>query len=266
MATDIGRIIDCSSAQHPKGAPINWGQVKAAGVTTAIIKATQGQHYANPFFHQDVTGAKAAGLDVLAYHYCGFTAADLEAAWFVTVAGPLACIADIETSTDVAWTRQFLDALGQPAGRLLSYGSASTLKDIYGQLPGSAWPAAYGQQFPGWGVMWQFTSTSVIAGIPAMVDESSWHGSEIQYDTLFGVNDPPVPTPDPEEEDMPLIVGQPSVNKEWVVAADLSSKTWLQETTDPTNLTATGLYRSVTLSDETLNSIPTVNAAPPATA
>lgn len=204
----IGRIVDVSSAQHPGGKPINWGQVKAAGVTTALIKATQGQHYANPFFHQDVAGAQKAGLEVLAYHYAGFTDAAVEAAWFMTVAGPLASILDVETSNDVAWMRQFLGTLVLASNRQLVYGSASTLKDFYGQLPCSAWVAAYGQNYPGWGIMWQFSDASVITGIPTGVDESSWHGSEIAYETLFGTNDPePTPPSQPTlEEEMNAVV------------------------------------------------------------
>lgn len=266
MAVTIGRIVDVSSAQHPKGVTINWARAAAAGVTTAIIKATQGERYVNPFFHQDVAGAQAAGIEVLAYHYAAFTDPLAEAKWFETVAGPLAAILDVETSSDVAWMRQFLGALAMPSDRQLVYGSASTLKDFYGQLPCSAWVAAYNQSYPGWGVLWQFTSSSTITGITGFVDESSWHGSEIQYETLFGINDPPDPNPAPEEEEMPLIVGQTSANKQWVVATDLSSKTWIEEGTDLSSLQGTGLYKSATLSDQTLDSIPTINATPPATA
>ncbi len=57
-----------------------------------------------------------------------------------------------------------------------------------------AFPAAYGQNYPGWGVCWQFTDASTIAGIVGNVDEDSWHGTETQYDALFQLTvSPPEP-------------------------------------------------------------------------
>ena len=162
----IGRVIDVSSNQHPGNAPINWKEVAGAGVTTAIIKATQGTNYVNPFFHSDVAGALAAGLEVMAYHYADFgSSAQLEAEFFLGVAGHLAQCLDIETSENAAWARSFMQALGRPAAELLVYGSASSLVGIHAQIPALAWPAAYGQGYPGWGVLWQFTSTARIPGI-----------------------------------------------------------------------------------------------------
>lgn len=195
----IGRIIDTSSNNHPGNAPIDWVSVKNAGVTTAIVKATQGTNYTNPFYASDVAGAKAAGLDVLAYHFAGFGAAASEVAYFKSVAGSLARIVDIETSTNVTWTRAFIQTLGLPPDQCMTYGSASTLKDFYQQLPSLAWPAAYGQGYPGWGVLWQFTSSASIPGIVGSVDENRWYGTEVQYETLFGLYDPPPEPPDPKE-------------------------------------------------------------------
>lgn len=214
----IGRIVDVSSAQHPggnpgKGEPINWAEVRAAGVTTTIIKATQGTGYTNPWFHEDVSGALAAGLQIMAYHYASFGNVSAEVAYFKSVAGPLAQVLDIETSTNVAWIRQFLQELGRPADELLVYGSASSLSGIYAQLPALPWVAAYGQGYPGWGVLWQFTSGAKIAGIPADVDEDQWHGSEIQYDTLFGIYD--APTGDGDI----MLAPTPSGNGYWRLSA-----------------------------------------------
>src|SRR5579875_278085 len=38
---------DVSSYQHPNNAGINWGQVKRAGASFAIVKATEGTTYTN---------------------------------------------------------------------------------------------------------------------------------------------------------------------------------------------------------------------------
>lgn len=256
----IGRIVDVSSNDHNdlppgKGPPIDWATVKNNGVTTAIVKATEGTGYHNPWFLVDVTGAKAAGIDVLAYHFASMGNATAEAAWFKSNALGLAAVLDYETNTNVAWARTFLQALDRPADQCVTYGSQSSLSGFYQQLPSLAWVAAYGQGYPGWGVMWQFTSSALIPGIPTDVDESSWHGSQIQYDTLFGVYDP-VP---PEEDDMakPLYLTR-SNGAGFVAAADLSSKTGIVDGDDAGLLIATGQYLVVKLSDAQIDAIPTV--------
>jgi GH25 family lysozyme M1 (1,4-beta-N-acetylmuramidase) len=205
--TTIGRIIDLSSNNHPAGAPpINWAAVKGAGVTTAIIKATEGTGYTNPFYAGDMAGAISVGIDVLAYHFMGNGAAWNEAMFFYSVAGRYARILDVETAKNVPWDRTFLQTLGWAPDQCMVYGSASTLVDIYQQLPARAWPAAYDQGYPGWGVLWQFTDKATIPGITGPVDENQWHGSEIQYETLFGLLEPPPPIPSqPSQED--YIVG-----------------------------------------------------------
>lgn len=220
----IGRIIDVSSIQHEdkppgQGPAINWSAVRAAGITTAIIKATQGTTYTNPWFHEDVAGALAAGLQVMAYHFAGSGTPQAEAAYFLSVAGHLAQCLDIETSTNATWARAFLLELNRPADELLVYGSASSLVQIHAQLPALAWPAAYGQNYPGWGVLWQFTDAAAIQGIPvSATDEDQWHGSEIQYETLFGTTAPP--------KELEMLAPTPSGNGFWTCSASGAIITW----------------------------------------
>ena len=190
----VGRVIDVSSNNHPRTAPIDWPQVKAAGVTTVLVKATQGVGYTNPWYQRDLAGALGQGMDVLAYHFAAFGTVSKEAARFQAVAGlTYAKILDSEMSTNVAWMNDFLRALGCPPTRLLDYGSASALSGIGGQLRAMLWVAAYGQGYPGYGVMWQFTDAATIPGIAGPVDESRWYGTTEQYDRLFNKFDPPPP-------------------------------------------------------------------------
>ncbi len=48
---------------------ISWASVAGAGAAFAIIKATQGADEIDPAYHDNVQGARAAGLYVGAYHY-----------------------------------------------------------------------------------------------------------------------------------------------------------------------------------------------------
>lgn len=202
----IGRIIDVSSAQHPGGnpgqggVPINWTQVAEAGVTAVFIKATQGTTYVNPWLGYDLAGAQDAGLLVSCYHFATMTDPVAEAQFFMRHAAHLAQVLDYETNTNVPWARSFLQALGLPPSECMTYGSLSTLKDFYAQLPSLTWVAAYGQSWPGLGVLWQFTDAAAIPGISAAVDEDSWHGDETQYGTFFGEFAPPPPPPNPIPE------------------------------------------------------------------
>lgn len=204
----IGRIIDVSSNDHPNNAPINWLEVAKAGVTACFVKATEGTHYNNPYFQSDMLGAQKAGIAVCAYHFASMGDPVAEANYFKGYAAKYARVLDYETNTNVNWARTFLQTLAWPIDDCMTYGSTSTLKDFYQQLPSMAWPAAYGQNYPGWGACWQFTDNATIPGIQSPVDENQWHGSELQYETLFQLVFPP-PEPPPfliEGEDMTSII------------------------------------------------------------
>jgi GH25 family lysozyme M1 (1,4-beta-N-acetylmuramidase) len=61
--------IDVSSHDHDNGKTVNWAAQRAAGDEFAYVKATEHTGYKNPFYSQDLQGAKAAGLYVGAYHF-----------------------------------------------------------------------------------------------------------------------------------------------------------------------------------------------------
>ncbi|MCW2638707.1 MAG: hypothetical protein JWP76_1013 [Dactylosporangium sp.] len=58
--------IDVSSHDHSSG-PIDWYGVAAGGVQFAYVKATEGQSYVNPYFHDDYNTAKSVGILTGAY-------------------------------------------------------------------------------------------------------------------------------------------------------------------------------------------------------
>ncbi len=190
MTTDV--ILDISNYQHPTTQPITWAKVAAdpVRVVGVVLKATQGTTYVNPFYAQDLAGAVANHVPVLAYHYADFTTAKAEAAHFYAVAGRRGRALDVETSPDVTWMNAFWAAL--PAEPLEeTYGSASTLPRA---VKSGLWAADYTSN-PGFGTLWQAGDNLTVAGIPAPVDYSVWLASPTAFNLFFGITTPPVAPP-----------------------------------------------------------------------
>jgi hypothetical protein len=237
----VGRIIDISANNEH---PINWTAVARAGVTTAIIKATEGTTYTNPHWADDRGGALAAGLDIVAYHYAGFGNPVKEAEYFQSVAGQrYARVLDLEGSTNAAWARTFLQTLKLNSAQLATYGSLASMAGIRAQIPSLIWVAAYEQNYPGFGVMWQFTKTSTIPGIGGACDESSWHGTDFQYETLFGTFDllDPTTTSTPTTTGDDSLFGDLALSKQDNFNATLRHL-WNTYRTDPMTETTVEAY------------------------
>src|SRR4051795_12760630 len=60
---------DVASYQHPGGARINWHRVARSHKEFAIVKATEGTSYRNPWFHSDYVRSRRAGLVRGSYHF-----------------------------------------------------------------------------------------------------------------------------------------------------------------------------------------------------
>jgi hypothetical protein len=180
-----GLIVDVSSNNS---GPIDWVEAKQNGVIAAFVKATQGTGYTNPCFlgpeRYDLRDALAAGIPAAAYHFAEFGDPSAEAAHFRAVAGSYAKVLDSETSTNAVWQQAFLDALNQPAGKVMDYGSTSSLPTGVRAL---LWGANYsGRPGPG-EVCWQYSQTGSVRGIPGAVDLSQWLGTQEQFDVFFGL-------------------------------------------------------------------------------
>ncbi|WP_462185673.1 GH25 family lysozyme [Frankia sp. CcWB2] len=193
------RGIDVASWQHPGGSPIDWIAARGSGLSFAIIKATEGTNYTNPYFAADREAAAKAGLVVGAYHYARparpiSTAVD-QAQRFITVsgltraAGQLAPVLDLEDdggldpATLAAWTRAFLEKIETETGRapiLYTYRSFWTKKlaDDHSFARYPFWFAIYNNKAtPGWlpggwtkWALWQYTSSGNVPGIMGNVD------------------------------------------------------------------------------------------------
>jgi GH25 family lysozyme M1 (1,4-beta-N-acetylmuramidase) len=199
--------LDVASYQHPGGAAINWSQVAAAGYRFALVKATQGTYYTNPYFSGDYAAVEAAGMFRAAYHFAdpsasgGAAQADylLNAAPYAADGLTLARALDLEnlqgvpfcyglsTSGMVAWIAAFSNEVGLRTGRLpIIYTRAGWWNQCTGNSAAFAgnplWVANYGASSPtlpaGWvqWTYWQWTSTGTVPGISGNVDLSYFNG------------------------------------------------------------------------------------------
>lgn len=194
---------DVASWQHPGGSPINWGAVRAAGNEFAIVKATEGLGYVNPFYLQDSVGIKAAGLARGTYHYADVSqSAAAQATAYSAVAlgnrlpGDLPPVIDIEDSKGrstpelVGWLREFLATSEALSGqRPIIYTYPNFWRTAMGNTCEFSsyplWIADYNGgsgpslPLPGcWGqwAFWQYTDSASIPGIAGGTDRNFYGG------------------------------------------------------------------------------------------
>lgn len=192
--------------------PINWRRARAAGISFAFIKATEGGDLLDPMFQDHRRGAKRAGVRWGAYHFFYFCRPAAEQAeWFIRNvprdASALPHVLDMEwnpyspTCTrrpDGATVRReariFLDALEAHYGRRpIIY----TTPDFYkqtgiGRVSGTefwlrAVAAHPSKVYPGkrW-TFWQYTGTGVVPGVTGGVDINVFHGSPQDWQRWSG--------------------------------------------------------------------------------
>jgi lysozyme len=234
-------IVDLSSNN---GHPIDYQAAKDSGVIAAIVKATDGTSYVNPYYGADSAGFEAVGVPVIAYHFAEFGDAVAEAAHFVAVAGDRARVLDSETNSNVEWQNEFLSALHLPSNEEMDYGSASTLPR--GGIRALLWPASYGRDY-GFGDAWQFTDAQVVPGIPGLVDASIWRGTQADFDSLFNIAPPaldgPTNYPGDKVKAIPVNV-QISQGHGWI-PSPVPAATVVTVSVDDINPEVSGIYDDV---------------------
>jgi lysozyme len=182
---------------------IDWPRVRAAGVSFAYLKATEGGDLLAERFQENWKGARRAGIPRGAYHYFYFCRpAEEQARWFIRNVprspGALPHVLDMEwnpfskTCTKRpggavvrAEAKRFLDMLERHYGkRPVLY----TTVDFYrqtgiGRLRGTEfWLRSVAghpkQVYPGarWR-FWQYSGTGVVPGIEGEVDLNVFHDS-----------------------------------------------------------------------------------------
>ncbi|MHB8450215.1 MAG: GH25 family lysozyme [Mycobacteriales bacterium] len=190
---------DVASYQHPGGMGIDWAAVAASGQRFAIIKATEGTYYTNPYFASDWAGAGAAHLDRAGYHFAEPSlppsSAAAQAVYFIHVLGTTRELGDFPPILDlevtgglsppqlIAWTQTFLTTVSDLTGRVpVIYTDPSFWEEAMGDTTAFAsyplWIADYGPGSPpepgGWSswTLWQYTDNASVPGIGTAADRS----------------------------------------------------------------------------------------------
>lgn len=194
---------DVSSWQHPDGRLIDWFAVRAAGHRFAMVKATEGLDYINPYFVPDSLLIRAAGLARATYHYARpQLPPEPQAALYAMVVlgqnGPLDLppVLDLEHSGGLSpaalidWTRRYLRTVETLTGRvpiIYTYPNfwrtAMADSDQFHRYP--LWIADYRDNpapevpggWPTW-TFWQTTDSGTIPGIHGPVDLNVYSGAQ----------------------------------------------------------------------------------------
>lgn len=176
---------------HGSKGAIAWPRVRAGGVRFVYLKATEGLTFDDERFVWNRAAAKAAGLQVGAYHFArpDNNPARQEAEHFLRVARPrageLLPVLDWETGPPTGdWAVEWLRIVGEAIGArpvLYSYGDflrRTGHADVLGRYP--LWLANYGpndgQRHPATAptgyrlVAHQYTSRGSVSGIAGDVD------------------------------------------------------------------------------------------------
>lgn len=170
---------------------VDFAKVRKAGYRFVIIKATEGVGYIDPFFHDNVRAAKAAGLKVGAYHFLrpqpGRAGRDEADEFFAQLRkaglgrGDLLPVVDVEvTKLGPLQTRNYVGSFIAQIARLTgskpllyTYPAFMTWRETFGC---KLWIAHYGVAAPqvplpwtGY-TIWQHSSTASVPGVRGNCD------------------------------------------------------------------------------------------------
>jgi GH25 family lysozyme M1 (1,4-beta-N-acetylmuramidase) len=190
---------------HYQGS-INWSSVKAAGISFAWIKATEGTTYKDDTFNTNYVNAYNAKVIRGAYHFArpDVSGGAAQATYFASNGGAwsadnltLPGVLDIEGScyglsqTSIrTWISDFYNTYKSRTGRdIVIYTSPSWWNSCTGSWNGMAaksplwdahWTTAASPTLPGgfsaWTV-WQYTSSGSVGGVSGAVDRDKFNGT-----------------------------------------------------------------------------------------
>lgn len=178
----------------------DWTKAKADGIDFAVVKATEGTGYVNPYFDQDWAGLKSNGMFRGPYHFFHpggdpIAQADHFVSTFGALEpGDLPPVCDLEVTdgaskaTIQANTAAFLERVEQKSGRVpMIYTSPYFWNTVVGAPAGfekyHLWVAHWETDCPntpeGWSdwPFWQYADNGSVNGIAGNVDLDRFNGS-----------------------------------------------------------------------------------------
>jgi lysozyme len=212
MVCAKGAVVQGVDVSHYDGA-IDWGKVKAAGISFAIIKATENTNFIDPEFAANWKFAGLNGIIRGGYHFLRPEVDPVaQADYFLATLGP-SLPGDLPPSLDLEVTDglsgaavaqsalAFVARLQEKTGRTpIIYTSASFMSSIgnpVGFDPYVLWVAHWTNMCPnlppewmGWSV-WQNSSTGSVDGIPSMVDVDQFNGTLADLQKFAGMGGVP---------------------------------------------------------------------------
>lgn len=205
-------LLEGVDVSHHEG-QINWQKAKAAGLSFAMIKATQGTTFVDPMARTNLTACRAAGIVPGMYHFYRHDVDPAaQAAFFLHNTGPvlpgdLPPAVDVEEPTDgagpvnysqaevVQRVRIFVQAVQAVIGRApMIYTYPAAWQSLTGNSTAFAatnplWIASYGKPTPqlpgGWKdyMLWQYTDNGTVSGI-GTVDRDRFNGAVLELSAL----------------------------------------------------------------------------------
>jgi len=196
-ATTTSTVVDgpdVSSYQHPNGAAISWPSVRKSGREFAIVKATEGTSYVNPWFASDYAGVKNAAMVRGSYHFARpsrpiGSSALAQAKFYVARLGDVTAVRTLPPALDlentgglsraelIVWAQDFLLDVRRLTGRtpmIYSY-PHFWLREIGDPAALSRYPlwmASYDGTVDPSASLWQYTASASVSGIRGGVDMS----------------------------------------------------------------------------------------------
>lgn len=200
---------DVSSWQHIDGRGINWFAVRGSGNNFAMLKATEGLNYINPYFVQDSLLMRAAGVARGTYHYARpAESPELQGALYsAIVLGQngmldLPPVLDMEDSGGlppaalIDWTHRYLNTVQALTGRtpiIYTYPNfwKSAMADSHEFTRYPLWIADYRGNdnpevpggWPNW-TFWQYTDSGNVPGIAGGTDMNAYSGAQGDFGTF----------------------------------------------------------------------------------
>jgi GH25 family lysozyme M1 (1,4-beta-N-acetylmuramidase) len=194
---------DVSSWQHVDGRLINWFAVRGAGHNFALLKATEGLTYINPYLVPDSLLMRAAGVARGTYHYARPNLLPEAQATFYVLSvlgqnGPLDLppVLDLENTGGlppaalIDWTHRYLNTVQALTGRvpiIYTYPRfwRTAMADTNQFIQYPLWIADYsGKPTPdvpgGWPTwtFWQKTDSGIVPGIAGHTDVNVYSGAQ----------------------------------------------------------------------------------------